>query len=160
MTDSPYEPPKSTLAKKPRGRRGRQPRRDYASFWQRLVAVIIDGAITWAACLPIGFLTSPGFDLTNDLTHSGIYTAASLILPLVYTIGFWMAKGATPGKLILGIRIVDRNGDIPGVGTCIGRYVGYLVSGFTCLVGYLWMLWDDESQTLHDKIASTYVVKS
>ena len=33
-----------------------------------------------------------------------------------------------------------------------------IVSGFVCLLGYLWMLWDRERQTWHDKVANTVVV--
>ena len=47
-----------------------------------------------------------------------------------------------------------------GVGRAIGRYFVSLISGFVCLLGYLWMLWDSQKQTWHDKAVSAKVVKT
>ena len=98
---------------------------------------------------------------------------ASLLLGAIYTIGFWRWKQATPGKLALGLRIRRRESpDLPWSAILL-RYGFYLVVGLVGLVpfvGYatgivqildfLWPLWDDKRQALHDKVAGTNVVVS
>ena len=67
--------------------------------------------------------------------------------------------GQTIGKRALGITVLDAHTGTPiGVGRAIGRYFGRILSGIACLLGYLWMLWDPNKQTWHDKIVSSYVV--
>ena len=84
-----------------------------------------------------------------------------------------MWKQATPGKLLLGLRVRLR--DDPGpmpLGTVLLRWLGqYAVgilgivpfvgrpSGLYSLLDYLWPLWDDKKQAIHDKIAKTNVVR-
>jgi len=69
------------------------------------------------------------------------------------------ASGQTLGKRALGIRVIDFSSGGPiGYGRGVVRYLGRIVSGVVCLLGYLWMLWDKEKQTWHDKIATSVVV--
>ena len=53
-----------------------------------------------------------------------------------------------------------RGGQPLSVGTAFVRSLMKLISGAVLLIGYLWMLWDPEKQTWHDKVAGTYVVNS
>jgi uncharacterized RDD family membrane protein YckC len=67
--------------------------------------------------------------------------------------------GQTIGKRALGIRVIDYNTGGPlGYGRGFIRWIARLVSSLLCYLGYLWMLWDREKQTWHDKLASTVVV--
>ncbi|MEA2220007.1 MAG: hypothetical protein QOJ35_2633 [Solirubrobacteraceae bacterium] len=66
--------------------------------------------------------------------------------------------GQTIGKRTVGIRVVDfATGGPIGFGRGFLRYIGRIPSSIL-LLGYLWMLWDPEKQTWHDKIATTVVV--
>jgi uncharacterized RDD family membrane protein YckC len=68
-------------------------------------------------------------------------------------------RGQTLGKMALSIRVIDfRTGGPIGYARGFLRYIGKIVSGVVLLLGYLWMLWDKEKQTWHDKIATTVVV--
>jgi uncharacterized RDD family membrane protein YckC len=90
--------------------------------------------------------------------------------PLGYTVGIVLsaayftyfegtASGQTVGKKALGIRVIDfRAGGSIGHGRAFIRWIGRLVSSIACLLGYLWMLWDKEKQTWHDKFANAVVV--
>ena len=97
---------------------------------------------------------------------------ALLLVSGAYTLGFWRWKQATPGKLIVGLRV--RRREVPGTmpwSTMLIRFavVNVLVLagddgvvywgaiGFV-LLNYLWPLWDDKNQALHDKAARTNVV--
>ena len=123
---------------------------DAAGFGERLVAYIID-------FVAIGFIQlilyvvmggSPGGRLLG------------ILFGLVYTVGFWSAGGATPGKMLMKLQIVRAAdyGEI-GIGTALLRYVGYIVSGIALGLGFLWIIWDAEKQGWHDKIASTKVIR-
>lgn len=98
--------------------------------------------------------------LAKDAMQYGSYEAAlEQLLPFVITITLWARFGLTPGKLLCNIRIIDaRSGGKPGIGQSVLRYIGYILSTLTLGIGYLWMLWDDNNQALHDKIANTLVV--
>ena len=46
-----------------------------------------------------------------------------------------------------------------GCGRGVGRFFARILSTIVCYLGYLWMLWDPQKQTWHDKMARTKVVK-
>ncbi len=67
--------------------------------------------------------------------------------------------GQTIGRKMMNIKVVDqRTGGTLSMGKAIGRYLfASFISGFF-YVGYLWMLWDENSQTLHDKVVDAVVI--
>jgi uncharacterized RDD family membrane protein YckC len=89
----------------------------------------------------------------------GIGALLLLIWSLGYLLFFWATSGRTPGKAILGLRIVRTDGGKLGLGKAIVRLIGYAISGIVIYLGFLWILWDKEKQGWHDKIAGTYVIK-
>jgi uncharacterized RDD family membrane protein YckC len=69
------------------------------------------------------------------------------------------SSGATLGKKAMGIRVIDQNvGGSIGYGRALIRWIGRIVSAIPCLLGYFWMLWDNNKQTWHDKFANSIVV--
>jgi uncharacterized RDD family membrane protein YckC len=73
----------------------------------------------------------------------------------------FLAKGKTPGKAMLGLRVVDkRNGHFPGLPRMLLREIpGKILSGLVFALGYFWAIFDRDSQAWHDKIAGTVVLK-
>ncbi len=130
----------------------------YAGFWIRLVAFIVDAILVQI----VGTLAMRGAGLQQPLDGSLMptrYYVLSLAIDLVYYTGFWAWRGQTPGKMLLGLKIVKANGSNLGIGDSIIRYVGYLVSWITIGIGYLWIAFDHHKQGFHDKMASTYVIR-
>jgi uncharacterized RDD family membrane protein YckC len=97
----------------------------------------------------------------------------SLAVELCYHVGFLMWRQATPGKLAVGLRVRlrERPGRMP-LTTVLLRWAGQFgiraiglvplvgsVTGLYLLLDYLWPLWDDRKQAIHDKIAKTNVVR-
>jgi uncharacterized RDD family membrane protein YckC len=87
-----------------------------------------------------------------------------MLAMLVATIFYWGKfegeRGQTPGKKALGIRVVDQTTGRPiGFGRAVGRMFARYLSSQVVYLGYLWMLWDDNQQTWHDKIVRSIVVK-
>lgn len=133
----------------------------YAGFWIRAWAALID---TFLAALMLGpiLLAVYGRDyFSSDALIAGPADfLLTWVLPAIAVILFWMYKAATPGKMALGLRIVDaKSGATPTTGQCIGRYLGYYVSLLPFAAGIVWVAFDARKQGFHDKLAGTVVVR-
>jgi uncharacterized RDD family membrane protein YckC len=119
-----------------------------ASFGIRLVAALVDAAILFVVGLVLALTLKTTGSLLNILIGIAYY---------VYFEGG--PDGQTLGKKAVNIRVVDyaTGGEI-GYAKGFIRYVGRILSAIPCLLGYFWMLWDEDKQTWHDKIATTLVV--
>lgn len=120
-----------------------------ADFATRLVAFVVDYVV-------LGTVSLVAILLFND----GLGFLIALLAPPAYYTWFeGSPSGQTPGKRLLGIRVVDAaTGRSIGHGHALVRSVMRIVSAMLCWVGYLWMLWDPERQTWHDKVAGSVVV--
>lgn len=99
----------------------------------------------------------------------GTLTVDLLITPLTLIIGWliWLAivapRGQTPAMSLLKIRCVDDTGTTASAGRMWLRQlvpVAYFLIGFLTVgtIAYSWAFWDKDRQTLHDKLAGTFVV--
>lgn len=125
-----------------------------AGFWRRLGATLVDGLIYG---IPVAIIVAVMGDGYDQNTSNGL----TWLVGLVYYSYFEGSTGQTPGKRLLRIRVVDAraSGARPiGYGRAAIRFLMSVVSGAALAIGYLWMLWDRERQTWHDKVASAYVV--
>jgi uncharacterized RDD family membrane protein YckC len=119
-----------------------------AGFWRRFGGAFIDGLVIGV----VRFVVALAIDSN---TASGV----SLLVSIVYFTYFHGTTGQTPGDAAVSIRVVDAaTGQPIGFGRAFIRWLVSIVSGVVLLLGYLWMLWDGEKQTWHDKAARTYVV--
>ena len=119
-----------------------------ASFWRRLGALLLDG-------IALGIVTGILAAFMSQNAANGIST----LVGLLYFTYFEGTSGQTLGKKALGIRVIDFGAGGPiGFGRAFIRYIGRIVSTIVLLLGYLWMLWDKEKQTWHDKFAGSVVV--
>ena len=123
---------------------------NYAGFWRRFAASIIDGIILGAIT---GILMAI-FGAQQTASWLGS------VIGIIYVIGFWTWRGQTPGKMAVGVKIIKTDGSPIGIGRAVLRYIGYLVSTIIIFIGYLMIAWDSKKQGLHDKIAGTYVIKT
>lgn len=112
-----------------------------ANFIQRFVAVLIDGVL---------------FAAIGLVSRNSYFGLASILYETIL-ISQW--NGYTVGKKAMGIRVVGASGGKVDILHAFIRSIGKILSGVVFLLGYLWMLWDGNSQTWHDKLAETYVVE-
>ena len=120
-----------------------------SGFWRRFAASFVDGIVLGVV---YGILRA----FMGDNAASGISTLFGLAY---YTYLEGSASGQTLGKKALGIRVISlADGGPIGYGRAFIRYIGRIVSTIVLLLGYLWMLWDSEKQTWHDKFAGSVVV--
>jgi len=137
----------------------------YAGFWRRFVAYIIDMLVLWGVVgggmwlLVPGFLFIPGPLGAVFLTGVLLLLAAASVVPFLY---FWLMTaflGQTLGKMALGIRVVNRAGQPPGLGWAFLReFFGKFLSSLFFGIGYIWAAFDSDKQAWHDKIAATFVI--
>lgn len=67
--------------------------------------------------------------------------------------------GTTPGRYLLGLRLVDaKTEEEPSLFQLIRRFLGYFIAFPPLMLGYIWCSWDAKRQTWHDKIAGTVVL--
>jgi len=88
-------------------------------------------------------------------------TLGSIVVTLVvigYFTFFWTLVGFTPGKAILGLKVVKRNGEKVSFFRALLRFFSYWISAIPLFLGYFWILWDPKRQAWHDKIAGTQVL--
>ncbi len=149
---------------------------NYAGFWIRFVAVIIDSLVlsflSFLLIIPllglIGFSTLSLSDLSSMDPEEMVMTFLALSTPLYLAnmIMTWLYYAllqsgswqATLGKRAIGVKVVDKNGERISFTTASVRYLGRIISGMTMLIGFIIAGFSAKKQALHDMIASTYVV--
>jgi uncharacterized RDD family membrane protein YckC len=131
----------------------------YAGFWQRAVALLIDWLIVIVIAMPIIVVTfGADYFSLDPVRRSGDLVIAALVGAII--VGFWRYCGATPGKLAVGIRIVDAaTGAAPTTMRLVIRLLCYFVSALPFCLGFLWTAFDRRKQGWHDKIAGTVVIQ-
>lgn len=77
---------------------------------------------------------------------------------LYFTVFTTLWRGQTPGKRLLGIRVVRLDGEPISWWAAFERFGGYAAGLATGLLGFFQILWDANRQAVHDKIASTVVL--
>ena len=132
---------------------------DYAGFWQRAVAWLIDWLLVAVISLPVIVVAFGAEYFSLDpVRRSGDLLVA--LLTGIVIVSFWRYCGATPGKLAVGVKIVDaRTGGAPSTGRLVIRLACYLLSALPFYLGFLWVALDRRKQGWHDKIAGTVVVQ-
>jgi uncharacterized RDD family membrane protein YckC len=68
--------------------------------------------------------------------------------------------GQTPGKRMMGLRVIKVSGEPLDFATVLIRYVGYYINSIVLGIGWLWAFFNDQRQGWHDLLAGTYVVKA
>lgn len=145
----------------------------YSGFWKRVAAYLIDAIILsvmellillpFLGLLGIGLFTTDMEDLSTGFILALITTYLGAIV-LTFMCG-WLyfailetMKQATPGKMIVGIKVTDMNGNAITFGRATGRYFAKIISSLTFGVGYIMTAFTQQKQALHDIISGCLVV--
>ena len=139
----------------------KNPELEYAGFWVRVGASIIDSIVLLLVALPIMFAVYGDDYFSGEISSfEPVKFFMDWVFPAIAVILFWMYKSATPGKIALSLKVVDASsGRAITAGQSIGRYLGYFVSLVPFGLGILWVAFDRKKQGWHDKLASTVVVR-
>jgi len=141
----------------------------HAGFWRRCAAFVIDGFLLSIAAAVVQAIAGVGMmgamGAGGDVRPGALFGA--MVVPfLILFVGQWLyfalfesgKAQATPGKMAMGIKVVDDFGQRIGFGRATGRYFGKIVSGLILNIGYLLAGFTARKQALHDMMASTLVV--
>lgn len=140
---------------------------NYGGFWIRFLATIIDSAVVMVATaligvvlkIPKGVVSEMIFGDELYLTTYPLYSWILIIVGILYFVGLpattWRG---TVGKKVLGIEIVDANGDTISIIRSIIRNIARIFSGLLLCLGYIIAAFHPQKRALHDLVANTYVV--
>ena len=147
----------------------------YAGFWKRFIAYIIDSIIVTIASLiiivPLAIVFGLGALSQEDMGEEAAagfilaFIGAYLVVGIFIWIGQWLyfafmesTKGATLGKMALGIVVTDMNGNTISFGKATGRYFGKILSSIIFCIGYIMAGFTQQKQALHDILSGCLVV--
>ena len=140
---------------------------NYAGFWLRVGASIIDAVILLIINILVGLFFSL---LLNFLYSSHLISVGRLFIlfmPILYLIPFWFYSSlfessshqATLGKMAVGIKVTDLSGNRISFARATGRFFSRFISVVIIFIGFIMVAFTEKKQALHDIIAGTLVVK-
>ena len=144
-----------------RGEQAESGEKEYAGFWVRVGAALIDTFLVLLVTLPLLTAIYGSDYWSNDSLSMGVWdTLLSYVLPAIAVIAFWVYRSATPGKSWLHLTIVDaKTGEKPGTRQFVLRYLGYYVSIIPLFLGIIAVGVDRRKRGFHDRIAGTVVIR-
>ena len=113
-----------------------------AGFWIRMVALLLDFILVGIVC-----------SIVRIPTHDGL-----LLVLAAYGAVLWKLRGTTIGGIVCGLRVVRLDGRPIDWPTAVTRALGSFLSLFVVGLGFIWVVFDPERQSWHDKIAGTVIV--
>lgn len=129
-----------------------------AGFWIRVLPSIIDSLIVGAA---LHLLTGFQYVQSTDMTTAFSMTSANIVLAGIYAGAFYVWKGATLGKKVFSLEVVDHQtgAKISFLRGFFRDSIGKLVSVAPCFIGFIIAAFNKDKRALHDYIFDTRVVK-
>ncbi|MBL4952208.1 RDD family protein [Neobacillus sp. YIM B02564] len=143
------------------------PHMEYGGILQRFLANILDSIIL---SIPFGVLFSvfagnstkalENGDFAGYIGAVSLYFLVSTALTILYFAGTYSSKmQASIGKRILKLKVVDVSGNRIGFGKSLIRCLVQCILSPILMIGYIVAFFNPQKQTLHDKLAKTYVIK-
>lgn len=130
----------------------------YKGFWVRVGAKLLDYVISNVVAIVIGLVVGVILS-SNEPLAGGIAMVLGMAWGFGYYIYFNGKFGATPGKMVIGAKIVNADGTPISYGKAAGRMFAEIVSALTLCFGYIMCGWDAQKRTLHDRICGTVVIQ-
>jgi uncharacterized RDD family membrane protein YckC len=153
---------------------------DYAGFWKRVAAYILDIIVLWIPTMLIEsvfgigaakeVLKQAALNASGDphamlAAQVQFYTMMWPAFLASFVLAWWYYAlcesspwQATVGKLALGIRVTDMQGQRLTLGRALIRYPAMLLSQVILCIGYIMVAFTQRKQGLHDMIAGTLVL--
>jgi uncharacterized RDD family membrane protein YckC len=123
-----------------------------ATLWQRLAALALDVILV---AVVLSFLN----EMIPRTLRFNFMPSGLLVMLAIYGAAMWKEKGTTIGGIICGLKVVRLDGREIDWGTAAVRALGCFLSLVVAGLGFIWIAFDEERQSWHDKIAGTIVVR-
>ena len=140
-----------------------------AGFWLRCVAFLVDvgvvallgtgGGMLVDLSARIGGMVSSAPEAALEWLSNRATSLLVVLIALCYFTLFVGMGGQTPGKMLLGLKVVRADGEAVGIGRALVRWMGQCLSLLLLGLGFLMVGLSGRKQGLHDKIAGTYIVR-
>jgi uncharacterized RDD family membrane protein YckC len=160
---SPAAPPAAAVATS---------RTEYAGFWRRFWALFIDRIVLGIVLVPVGMAF--GINMVWPFVEEHELTPERFIGILFGSLSMWLIRSfaewvyfsafqssprqATPGQMLLGVRVTTLEGARIGFARATGRYFASWLS-YILLIGFIMGAFTTRKQTLHDMIVGTLVLR-
>ena len=139
---------------------------NYAGFWKRFGAILIDTIIIIPISFIIGFVIGFAFIVAGMDPESLAEPSIQFIFNIIGFIISWVyfalmecsRTQGTLGKMALGIKVTDLEGNQISFAKATGRYFDKLISSIILGVGYIMVAFTERKQGLHDMMAGCLVV--
>lgn len=129
-----------------------------AGLPERRMAGFLDTIFLALTCAAfIGLFLSLRGQINLAKTDAVVYLVAGYLFYALYFFVFTTLAGSTPGMQLRGLAVVRLDGTLPDTRQLLWRSFGYLLSGGTLALGFLWAIWDEDHFTWQDRISQTYV---
>lgn len=131
----------------------------YGGFWKRLGAAVLDGVALSFILMLWGGLTGVLGLILPDFLANFLQEACTVIIALLY-LPLWESSSSqgSIGKQILGMKVVDEDGERISFWRALGRFAAKGLSYSVLWIGFIMIAFMDKKRGLHDLIANTYVV--
>jgi uncharacterized RDD family membrane protein YckC len=127
----------------------------YAGFWIRFGAYLIDVIILSVVNVLVSYVFFGGYSATEPNYTSMPFM---FIFGVLYSVLMESStRQATLGKMAVGIKVGNENGEQISFVNALGRHFGKILSTIILFIGFMMAGWDSKKQALHDKLANTYV---
>jgi uncharacterized RDD family membrane protein YckC len=159
-TSGPTAPPPPVWDARPSGPQ----QMGYGGFWLRVVAYVIDAILLSVGGAVVGgmfgaILAFSGQGQNTALTAGGGYVIGILLSWIYSSLLESSERGATVGKMAVGLRVVTEQGQRLSFLNATGRYFAKYISAVILCIGFIMVAFTDRKRGLHDMIADTLVVK-
>ncbi len=139
---------------------------EYAGFWKRFAACLIDGLITGILGFVVGFVLGIALVVFAVSPEALLDPAVQLgfnIFGFVIGVSYFVLMECskfqgTIGKMALGIKVTDLEGNQIGFAKAFGRYFGKIISAIIVGIGFLMVAFTERKQGLHDSMSGCLVV--
>ncbi len=133
----------------------------YGGFWIRAVASLIDNVLVFLVAVILIVLQGLGTQGASLRTIQGQVVSHLLTLSINFLYFGWLQGKyqGTPGKRLLGLRLVRSDLAPVEVSRSIARSLASIVSGLVFGLGYLWAAFDSKKRSWHDRMAGTLVIR-
>lgn len=103
------------------------------------------------------FVSAQTMEQMINITNT--FVLEFMLMKIIYQSFFVMQYGATIGKIVMGIRVIEINTvQTPSFMSALNRAIFRVISELLLYLGFLWGLLNPQRQTWHDKTARTLVV--
>lgn len=134
----------------------------YAGPVSRTAATVADVAIIFGlftmGTAGLSLLSNLFLDWNIEGSNGWVWGVSLLVWAFIYAFGGLAIAGRTPGKTLVGLRVVGKDGSVLSVGRALGRTLVFPINIITFGLGFLGVIFQREHRALSDMIAKTAVV--